>query len=119
MRVKFLFNVPAENMVDASTDAYLHIEAEVLNPGLKSEIAFIKEVKADQKALIGFQGSPDLFATVCKVACEHANMELEEIDQAIKAEYQSGRGNARLIGELSIGNTGRVDVVTVAEEVLK
>lgn len=119
MRVKFLFNIPAENMIDSSTDAYLHIEAEVLNPGLKSEVAFVKEVKADQKALIGFIGSADLFATVCKVACEHANMELENIDQAIKKEYQSGKGNARLIGELTIGSSGRVDVVTISEEVLK
>lgn len=88
MKVTFDFNIPLENMRDKNVGAMLNIEAEVFNPGLPSAFATINKVSGGgMEILWNLTGSPELMATVCGIAIDHANDQLNRLDAEITSIY--------------------------------
>lgn len=101
MTVKFDFNIPMENLIDRNAGTIVHIEADVMNPGLPSELVQIRNVSGPGMAILwNMQGSSEMYVTVCRIASEHASDELKRIDDQVMAIYKQDH------------------IVTIAEEVL-
>ncbi len=88
MKVQFTFNLPMEHSVNNDPCRMLDIEAEVVGVGSPHETAFINKVSGrGVDVLWGIKPSPNLFALVCKLACETAARELHnsiQVDEQVR-----------------------------------